>query len=241
MNTSLVISNPARASQVAQILSQSDLIPAHFKGKPAAILMALQWAHDTGMPISLALQKIYVVRDRPAMMIEAIQALVLKSGLLAAMKQEYDAAKMIATCTVTRKDTGLTVSASFSKEEAILAKLWGKEGSAWSTYPARMLAIRARGWALRDAFSDVINGMEAYEELKDFEDSQTQTRVIQENEQNLNFVLEHIKRSKTIEELKGIASVAAGLDAASKQQASAAWSEKANYLRTQMQIATTTE
>jgi len=54
----------------------------------------------------------------------------------------------------------------FSKEDAETAKLWGKQGP-WQTYPKRMLAMRARGWAIRNVFPDALKGIQVAEEVQD--------------------------------------------------------------------------
>ena len=38
----------------------------------------------------------------------------------------------------------------------------------WKSYPDRMLQMRARGFALRDAFADVIGGLITSEEAEDY-------------------------------------------------------------------------
>jgi len=61
------------------------------------------------------------------------------------------------------------VETRFSVEDAKRAGLWGK-GGPWTAYPKRMLQMRARGFALRDAFPDVLKGMISVEEAQDYPD-----------------------------------------------------------------------
>jgi hypothetical protein len=51
--------------------------------------------------------------------------------------------------------------------DAKRAGLAGKSGP-WSQYPARMLALRARGFALRNAFADALRGLVTAEEAQDY-------------------------------------------------------------------------
>jgi hypothetical protein len=74
-----------------------------------------------------------------------------------------------AVCRVKRKGEPETVR-QFSVRDAVVGKLWGKKGyngkdTPWITNPRRMLQMRARGFALRDAFADVLKGMMVAEEL----------------------------------------------------------------------------
>jgi hypothetical protein len=55
----------------------------------------------------------------------------------------------------------------FSVTDAKKAQLWGK-GGPWSQYARRMLQMRARGFALRDAFPDVLRGLITAEEAQDY-------------------------------------------------------------------------
>jgi hypothetical protein len=59
------------------------------------------------------------------------------------------------------------VTAKFSVEDAKRAGLWNKQGP-WTSYPKRMLQMRARGFALRDAFPDALKGLITTEEAEDY-------------------------------------------------------------------------
>jgi hypothetical protein len=52
--------------------------------------------------------------------------------------------------------------------DAKAAGLWAK-GGPWTQYPKRMLAMRARGFALRNAFADVLRGLVTAEEAGDYQ------------------------------------------------------------------------
>ena len=55
---------------------------------------------------------------------------------------------------------------TFSVGDAKAAGLWGKEGP-WQSYYQRMLSARARTFALRDGFPDILKGLYTAEELRD--------------------------------------------------------------------------
>jgi hypothetical protein len=73
----------------------------------------------------------------------------------------------VATCAVKRRDRSAVVR-TFSEADAKKAGLWGKSGP-WAQYPNRMLQMRARGWALRDAFPDALKGLGIREEVQDYQ------------------------------------------------------------------------
>jgi hypothetical protein len=74
----------------------------------------------------------------------------------------------IAVCVAKRKGRK-PVIAKFSVDDAKRAGLWGKSGP-WQAYPKRMMQMRARGFALRDAFPDVLKGLITTEEAQDYPD-----------------------------------------------------------------------
>lgn len=42
------------------------------------------------------------------------------------------------------------------------------KGGPWKMFPKRMLQMRARGYAIRDAFPDILNGIITREEAEDY-------------------------------------------------------------------------
>jgi hypothetical protein len=87
---------------------------------------------------------------------------------------EGEGDKKTAYCRVLRHGDAEPKLGKFSVADAKLAKLWGKTGSQgqptpWVTFPERMLQMRARSWALRDGFADVLKGLAIAEEYRDIE------------------------------------------------------------------------
>jgi hypothetical protein len=78
--------------------------------------------------------------------------------------------KAVARCTVHRKGCK-PAERTFSVDDAKRAGLWGNKGP-WSSYPDRMLQMRARGFALRDVFADALAGFITTEEAQDYPDRQ---------------------------------------------------------------------
>lgn len=70
-----------------------------------------------------------------------------------------------AVCRVKRRAESEEVR-TFSMDDAKVAGLLGKSGP-WTQYPKRMRQMRARAFALRDVFPDVLRGMPIAEEVMD--------------------------------------------------------------------------
>jgi hypothetical protein len=75
--------------------------------------------------------------------------------------------EMVQVCHVKRRGF-VARNAIFGMVEARRAGLIGKPGP-WQQYPDRMLLFRARGFGLRDEFSDVLKGLVSVEEAADYD------------------------------------------------------------------------
>jgi hypothetical protein len=92
---------------------------------------------------------------------------VLASNLVEDMDETDDGET--ATCTIKRVGRATPIVRSFSNADAAKAGLKGKAGP-WTQYPARMRQMRARAFALRDGFPDVLKGLRVAEETHDYAD-----------------------------------------------------------------------
>ena len=152
-----------QAQQFAKHLADSDLVPKDFQRKPGNCFVAMQWGSELGLKPLQAVQSIAVINGRPAMWGDALMALVRSSHLCEWIIEEDDG--KTATCRVKRRGEP-EQSRTFSIDDAKAAGLAGKSGP-WSQYPKRMRQLRARAFALRDVFADVLRGMAMAEEVQD--------------------------------------------------------------------------
>lgn len=151
------------AMRFADMLAGSSIVPKDYIGKPGNCLVAIQWGMELGLQPMQAMQSIAVINGRPSLWGDAMLALVKAHPAFEWIKEECDGA--VATCTIKRRGEPEVVQ-SFSLEEAKRAGLTGKQGP-WAQYPKRMLQMRARGFALRDAFPDALRGVVSAEEARD--------------------------------------------------------------------------
>lgn len=149
--------------RMGRILAVSGLVPEHFKDKPEACTVAIMQGLEVGLSPMAALQSIAVINGRPSLWGDGALAVVRASGLLELFEETDDGST--ATCRVVRKAQGELVR-TFSMEDAKKAGLAGKPGP-WTQYPRRMRQMRARSWALRDGFADVLKGLHIAEEAQD--------------------------------------------------------------------------
>lgn len=151
------------AIRFAEILSKSDIVPKDFKGNSGNILVAIQWGLELGLQPMQAMQNIAVINGRPSLWGDAVIGIVRGSPLCEHIYETDDGET--ATCRVKRRGEEEQVR-TFSMTDAKAAGLAGKQGP-WAQYPKRMRQMRARAFALRDVFPDVLRGMPVAEELMD--------------------------------------------------------------------------
>ena len=162
----------SEAKQFAEELASSSLVPKAYTGKPLDVLVAMQWGAEIGLAPMQALQNIAVINGKPSVYGDAAMALVQASPSCEGVEEFFEGTdgtgNYTAVCIAHRKGRK-PVTARFSVEDARRAGLWGKQGP-WTQYPKRMLQMRARGFALRDAFPDALKGLITVEEAQDFPD-----------------------------------------------------------------------
>lgn len=153
----------------AKCVAESGLAPKGMES-PQAIMIAIQMGAELGLSPMSALQNTAIINGRPSIFGDAMLAVCRGSGVFdeaAFSEQASDGpGGLTATCVVRRAPHGKPVARTFSMSDAKQAGLSGKQGP-WSQYPKRMLQMRARAWALRDAFADVLRGFKCAEEIRD--------------------------------------------------------------------------
>jgi hypothetical protein len=167
--------------RLAQFIAQSELVPKGYRGRPADVLVAIQYGMEVGLPPMAALHSIFVTNGRPSLWGDGFLAVIMASPqykdhdeyyMVEGERREFlvgaDFSKddTMAVCTFWRTDSPRPRTATFSIAKAKRAGLWSKLGP-WQEYPDRMLKFRARGFAGHDAFPDVLRGIRTAEEVMD--------------------------------------------------------------------------
>lgn len=155
--------------RMAQYILKSGFAP---KGMQTveALVVAIECGKEVGLPTMSAVQNIAVINGRPTIFGDAVLGICMSSPRFdhGAFSEtiEGDGDNMRAVCRVRRVGVNTPVIQTFSVADAKRAKLWGKQGP-WSEYPTRMLMWRARTFALRNAFADILKGYYTTEEARD--------------------------------------------------------------------------
>lgn len=160
--------------RLSTIIASSKMAPKSYDNDPNRIMVGIMAGLELGLTPFTALQSIAVIGNNPSVWGDGALALVEASGLLEYHHETFDDRTNVATCTVKRVGKPSEVVRTFSFEDAKKASLLGKQGP-WQGYPKRMCQMRARSWALRDTFSDVLKGLGIAEEVQDYTPNTTRS------------------------------------------------------------------
>lgn len=156
--------------------------PAHFRTLVARVAIAISFGKKFGMDPLTSLKWVYVVNNVPSLWGDAVPGVVRnelrKRGDDYEETRTYsgqgDARAVVVAIKHTRKDGKITESSeTFSMADAKKADLTGK--NPWKASPDRMLLHRARTYALRNLFPDIMMGLAVYEEQDDIAEMQVVT------------------------------------------------------------------
>ena len=165
----LIPKNVKEAFELATILSKSSIVPQGFAGKPESVFICISFGMELGLPPLQALQNIYVVNNKPTIYGDAALALASEYPLVEMIDEDASDIALkngLGRCAVKLR-SGQVIERRFSVEDAKKAGLWGKPGP-WTQYTGRMLQMRARAFAIRDAVPGCLKGMMIKEEVEDY-------------------------------------------------------------------------
>jgi hypothetical protein len=168
--------NLTEAIALAKMMAASEIVPKDYQKKPANIIVAIQFGAEIGLPPMQSLQSVSVINGRPALWGDG--ALALCSGHPDFEDIQESTEGTVATCIVKRRGRSPVIR-KFSDDDAAKAGLLNK--GPWIQYRNRMRQMRARGFALRDSFADVLKGISLAEEAMDIPTDTSQAKTQRES------------------------------------------------------------
>lgn len=149
---------------------------------PEVALIRLQAGLELGLSPIWSLTNIMVTNGRPSVWGDGLLGLVLArpdcEDVIETSRGKYPDDGYTAICEVRRKGRQPVIR-EFSVKMAKTAKIF--EQNVHKNYPERMLQMRARSWACRDAFADALRGLGVREELEQVAPKQATARVVSTN------------------------------------------------------------
>lgn len=138
--------------EYAKALAHSNLLPEQYRGNPANLLYALEYADALGVAPINAITSIHVIKGKPTASADLIAGLVRKAGhkLRISGDDTYALAQIIR-----QDDPDFTYEARWDLAKA---KAAGLQTQTWKQYPAAMLRARAITEVARMGASDALFG-----------------------------------------------------------------------------------
>lgn len=170
--------------KIASMMASSEMVPDHFRGKPAAVMMAMQTARSRGLNPLTAIQSMANIFGRTQGYGELPLAETFASKKLKFFKEfwidkdgsaidESDIKTPVFGCVTIAEAHDSPqgrVMRIFTMEDAKTAGLLeDPKRKTWRQYWKRMLQMRSRGWCLKDTVPEVTAGIEmpGYDEHAD--------------------------------------------------------------------------
>ena len=142
--------------EYAKALAVSDLLPKAFVGKPANVLVAIEYGKALGIEPMAAIQGIQVINGKPTASAQLVGALVRRAGHTLRVAVQDNGS--VEATVIRSDDPDFTFRAVWTMDRAKSAGLTGKGGS-WATFPVAMLKARAITEVARDACPEVLAGV----------------------------------------------------------------------------------
>lgn len=162
--------NLAGLQRLANLFSRTELVPAHYRAKPANCAIAIQMALRCGVDIMTFMQASYVVQGKAAIESKLANAMLYASGLINGrirytFERDPKGKAIACTATATEKATGQELSQRIDWE-MVTAENWNKNPK-WNSLRDLMFQYRASMFLIRVYFPDVLMGMSSKEEEED--------------------------------------------------------------------------
>lgn len=154
------------AQRVASVFADSDMVPAHYRGKTSNVLIAMNMADRMGLDPFMVMGKTYIIKGKIGIEATLAIALINSSGQFEPLKYKFNEAKTECFAYAKFIQTGeiyegSTVSLKMAKDEG-----WGAK---WRTLPELMLQYRSAVFFARVYCPEAIMGLYTRDELIDIE------------------------------------------------------------------------
>lgn len=165
--------NSEELFRMSKLLWESGWCPTSYKNLNQ-VIVAGAMGMELGLTLFQAVRSIAVINGRPSLWGDAMLALVRSSAKCKSVKEWFEnlnpdgsvGEKTVACCRSIRNGDPEPIETRFYWQDAKTAGYLGKD--TYKAHLKRMLQMRARGFCLRDAFPDLLNGIITAEEAMDY-------------------------------------------------------------------------
>tara|TARA_X000001036_G_scaffold296753_1_gene275856 strand:- start:238 stop:963 length:726 start_codon:yes stop_codon:yes gene_type:complete len=164
--------------RVAKAFSMSQVVPAHFQGKPENCMTALMMSQQLKVNPLLCLQNMHFIHGNASFSASFSIALANERGPFVGPLTWDVSGKdqsLSVTCKAVLKATGEVVSTTVDMATATKAG-WTKN-QMYKTMPAQMLRYRSATWLIRLYCPEVLCGLQSMDEIIDISPIKQSTKV----------------------------------------------------------------
>ena len=156
--------------KMAQLISQSDMIPATYKGKPMNCVIALEQANRMGVSPLMVMQNLYVVKGVPSWTGQGCMMIIQGCGKFRDVDYVYSGEKGTdsRSCKVvaTRISDGKRIEGTEITMQMVKSEGW-ISNTKWKNMPEQMLGYRAATFFARMYCPNELNGFATEGEAED--------------------------------------------------------------------------
>lgn len=158
--------------KMAEMLSNSTIIPVTYQRKPENCFIAIEMANRMNVPVMMVMQNLYVVQGKPSWSGTAVASMIRNSNQFEDIELIYVGEENTdswgAYVTAKSKKSGKTLKGATVTIGIAKAEGWyNKTGSKWKTMPELMLGYRAYAWFGRQHCPELMMGLQTNDEVVD--------------------------------------------------------------------------
>lgn len=156
----------------AASIAKSSVIPSDYRGKPENVLIAMEMAQRTDIPVLAVMQQLHVINGRPAWSAQFLITSVNRSGRFSPLRFRFEGepgsdewgCRAVATDLGDGEELiGTLITIAMAKAEG----WYQKSGSKWKTMPEQMLRYRAASFWARVYSPELSVGTHTADEAED--------------------------------------------------------------------------
>jgi len=154
------------AQRVSKVFAESDMVPAHYRKKPANVLIAMNMANRMGLDPFMLMQKTYIIKGKIGIEATLAIALINSSGKFEPLQYKFNESKTECHACAKSIQTGEILDGSVVSLKMAKDEGWG---SKWKTLPELMLQYRSAVFFARVYCPEAIMGLYTRDELVDID------------------------------------------------------------------------
>ena len=166
------------AARKVAVLAQADILPKEYRNT-ANVLVALDIAERTGIPLLSVCQNLHIIKGRPGWGSPFLIAAVNQCGRFSRLRFELTGEGEERGCRCTAEDlaTGETLEGERITLAAAREAGWTRNSPIWKTVPGQMLRYRAAAFWARVHAPEISQGLLTREELFDIPTARREDRL----------------------------------------------------------------